>query len=60
MSDFVSLCYSLICKLLWINYLGGGERELICLLLFTCNYVVSFQRGFLFLCVLGRGYVILL
>ena len=34
-----------------------GKRELICLLLFTCNYVVSVWRGFLFLCVLGMGYV---
>ena len=34
--------------------------ELICLLLFTCNYVVSVWRGFLFLWVLGMGYVILL
>ena len=30
------------------------------LLLFTCNYVVSVWRGFLFLWVLGMGYVILL
>ena len=37
-----------------------GKRELICLLLFTCNYVVSVRRGFLFLWVLGMGYVILL
>ena len=37
-----------------------GKRELICLLLFTCNYVVSVWRGFLFLRVLGMGYVILL
>ena len=37
-----------------------GKRELICLLLFTCNYVVSVWRGFLFLGVLGMGYVILL
>ena len=37
-----------------------GNRELICLLLFTCNYVVSVRRGFLFLWVLGMGYVILL
>ena len=39
-----------------------GKRELICLLLFTstCNYVVSARRGFLFLWVLGMGYVILL
>ena len=37
-----------------------GKRELNCLLLFTCNYVVSVWRGFLFLWVLGMGYVILL
>ena len=37
-----------------------GERELICLLLFTCNYVVSVWGGFLFLWVLGMGYVIVL
>ena len=37
-----------------------GKRVLICLLLFTCNYVVSVWRGFLFLWVLGLGYVILL
>ena len=37
-----------------------GKRELICLLLFTCNYVVSVWRGFLFLWMLGMGYVILL
>ena len=29
-------------------------------MLFTCNYVVSVLRGFLFLWVLGMGYVILL
>ena len=37
-----------------------GKRELICLLLFACNYVVSVWRGSLFLWVLGMGYVILL
>ena len=37
-----------------------GKRELICLLLFICHYVVSVWRRFLFLCVLGMGYVILL
>ena len=37
-----------------------GKRELICLLLFSCHYVVSVWRGFLFLWVLGMGYVILL
>ena len=37
-----------------------GKRALLCLLLFTCNYVVSVWRGFLFLWLLGMGYVILL
>ena len=37
-----------------------GKRELICLLLFTCNYVVYVWRGFFFLWVLGMGYIILL
>ena len=37
-----------------------GKGELICLLLFTCNYKVSVRRGFHFLWVLGMGYVILL
>ena len=37
-----------------------GKRELICLLLFTCNYLVSVRRGFLFVLVLGIGYVCLL
>ena len=37
-----------------------GKRELICLLLFTCNYVVRVRRAFLFLWVLRMGCVILL
>ena len=37
-----------------------GKRELICLLSFACNYVFFVWRGFLFLRVLGMGYVILL
>ena len=37
-----------------------GEERAICLLLFTRNYVDSFRRGFLFLWVLGMGYVNLL
>ena len=37
-----------------------GKRELICLQLFTCNYVVSVWRGFIFLWVLEMGNVILL
>ena len=32
-----------------------GKRELV-----YCNYVASVRRGFLFLCVLGMGFVILL
>ena len=32
-----------------------GKRELICLLSITCNDVVSVERGFLFLWVLGMG-----
>ena len=36
-----------------------GKRELICLLLFPCNYVVSVWRGFHFLWVLGLRYFIL-
>ena len=35
-------------------------RELIFLLLFTCNCVVSIKMGFLFLLVLGMGCIILL
>ena len=35
-----------------------GKRELICLIAFTCNYVVSVRRGFHFLWVLGMGCVI--
>ena len=35
-----------------------GKRELIGLLLFTYNYVVSGRRGFLLARVLGMGYVI--
>ena len=39
------------------NFFWGKKT---CLLLLTCNYVVSVWRGFLFLWVLGMGYVILL
>ena len=37
-----------------------GEKRSICLLLFTCSYVVSVWRGILFLWVLGMSCVILL
>ena len=38
MSYFVLFCWLFIWKRQWIIYLGLGR---ICLLLFTCNYVVS-------------------
>ena len=38
----------------------GEEGELIFLLSFACNYVVSVKRGLFFLLVLGLGCVILL
>ena len=47
-------------KIIFDKFTGLGKRELICLLSFTCNYVVFVWRGFLFLWVLGMGYVILL
>ena len=37
-----------------------GKREIVFLLLFTCNFVVSVRRRFLFLLVLGLGCFILL
>ena len=37
-----------------------GEERTICLLLFTCIYVVSLWRGFLFLLVLEMACVVLL
>ena len=51
------ILYSIV-SYLYVNCSGlitsvGEERELICLLLFTCNYVVSVRRGFVFLLVLG-------
>ena len=49
---------------LYVNGSGSitsvGKRGLISMLLFTCYYAVSVWRGFLFLWVLGLGYVILL
>ena len=50
-----------VCVLTVVDQLPRlGKIELICLLLFTCNYMVFVWRGFLFLWVLGMGYVILL
>ena len=61
------LCHILyyIVIYLFVNCSGsitsfGEERELICLLSFTCYYVIPFRRGFLFLWVLEMGCVILL
>ena len=44
MSYFVFFCCLFLCKPWWINYHGWG----ICLLLFTCNYMVYVRRGCLF------------
>ena len=43
-----------------ITSVGEERATVTCQLLFTCNYVVFVWRGFLFLSVLGMGYVILL
>ena len=49
---------------LYVNGSGSiisvGEERANLPAVFTCNYVVSVWRGFLFLWVLGMGYVILL
>ena len=57
MSYFVFYCYYLYVVADQLPRLG--KRELICLLSFTCNYVVSVRRGFLFLLVFVMGCVIL-
>ena len=56
---FPTLYFHLYVNVSGSNTSVGEERELICLLLFTCIYVVSVWRGFLFLCALGMGYVII-
>ena len=54
--------YSFVVNL-FVNGCGSitpvGEERANCLLLFTCDYVVSVWRGFPFLWVLGMCYVIL-
>ena len=49
---------------LYISFSGlitsSGKERAIFLLSITCNYVCSVRRGFLFLLVLGIGYIILL
>ena len=55
--------YSMV-SYLYVSYGGSitsvGEERAKCLLSFTCNYVVSVRRDFLFLWVLGMDCVILL
>ena len=53
MSYFVFYCLAVVDQLPTL-----GKRELIFLLSFSCNYVVSVWIGFLFLWVLGIGCVI--
>ena len=61
----VSCCnlYSFVVYL-YVNGSGSitscGEERATLSAVFTCNYVVSVWRGFLFLWMLGMGYVILL
>ena len=55
---FCILLLVIYCKLPQLDQVPRlGKKELICLLSFTCNYVVSVRRGFLFLLVLGKGCV---
>ena len=56
--SFVGYLYMFVCCSGTIT--SVGKREPICLLSFTCNYVVSVRRDFLFLWVLGLGCVCLL
>ena len=59
-------CHNLYSFVVYVYVNGSGsitsvrKKRANCLLLFTCNYVVSVWRGFLCLLVLGVGYVILL
>ena len=55
MSYFVFYCVNLSGSITWV-----GEERTFFLLSFTCYYVVSVRKGFLFLLVLGIGCVILL
>ena len=64
---FLSMCFPVVVSFVVYLYVSSsgsitsvGEEALICLLLLTCNYVVSVRRGFFCLWVLGMGYVILL
>ena len=61
--NFLSVVFVSFSPLIWaisISVQKKHQIHIICLMLFTCNYVVSVWRGFLFLWVLGMGYVILL
>ena len=53
-------CLRFLFKLKQINNLRWGEERAAILLSFTRNFVVSVQRSFLFLWVLGKGRVTLL
>ena len=57
----MSYLYSFVVYL-YVNGGGSiasvGEEGAVCLLLFACGYVVSVWRGFLFLRVLLKGYVV--
>ena len=63
LTKLLQQCFLIFIVLPWL-YLGNSQvsvyRTIGPTLVFTCNYVVSVWRGFLFLWVLGMGYVILL
>ena len=56
--------YSIDSCIIFVNYNGSitsiGEEKANFLLSFTCNYMASVRRGFLFLLVLGIACIILL
>ena len=54
----VVVCILLI--VIYIEVTSVGEERANLSAIVSCNYVVSVRRGFLFLLVLGMGYVVLL
>ena len=53
MSYFIFYCKLVICKLISV-----WEQRANCFRSFTCDYVVSVRKGFLYLLLLVLGYVI--
>ena len=53
------ILYSIV-SYIYVSCSGSVTLVGVCLLSFTCNYVVSVRRGFILFLVLGMGCVILL